>query len=522
MHNRLLLLVCALSFSVSAALSGGTAKSSDLLNVAKPIPTFTLQGNRGLSQTVSAEALGYGRLSFMGSGTWYQQEREYIGTPVNGTHVMTGLAAFSFGVNDHVNVFASGAGFGTLLGSKVGSAGIGTVNAGVLGSLPFPPEVPVRLGAQGYIIAGLSPNQVDTIRTDGYNYFDTRTDFDFAGRLIQSLVFGTESRCVKIHLNEGYIKSLQSGKDNLLLLAGGIQGNITDFFGMGLEINSRTSLSDLQASTDPLWLTPSLIFKTPAVVAFTLGTDISLSQERSTTQISRALEPFHVFGNIVLSFDMLEKKRRNEAEKERNAAYEKAELEKKNQNLKSAADSLAQKAREDSLANVRKADSLAQIAESLARKARQDSIALVETRKSLEEEKSKRSDAEKQLLSTGMLILDAVYFETGRSDISINSRPYLTIIGKMLAKYPKLMLEVGGHTDNVGRTETNMRLSQVRAESVRAFLISVSTDLSSRLTAMGYGSTVPKAENSTADGRKVNRRVELKVLNPDVLKDYNK
>ena len=163
----------------------------------------------------------------------------------------------------------------------------------------------------------------------------------------------------------------------------------------------------------------------------------------------------------------------------------------------------------------KRADSLS------ALKSSQDSILLAETKRRLEEEKSKRSDAEKQLLSTGLLLLDAVYFESGRTEISINSKPYLNIIGKMLLKYPKLQLEVSGHTDNIGGLSMNMRLSQARAESVRMYLMQVAPELSSRMVARGYGPTQPKAENSTANGRKNNRRVEIQVLNKDVLKEYN-
>jgi OmpA-OmpF porin, OOP family len=124
-------------------------------------------------------------------------------------------------------------------------------------------------------------------------------------------------------------------------------------------------------------------------------------------------------------------------------------------------------------------------------------------------------------LSTGLLLLDAVYFESGRTNVSINSKPYLNIIGKMLIKYPKLVLEVAGHTDNVGSETSNYMLSQARAESVRGYLTEIAPELGSRLSAHGYGLTRPKANNNTADGRKINRRVELQVLNRDILKEYN-
>jgi outer membrane protein OmpA-like peptidoglycan-associated protein len=237
------------------------------------------------------------------------------------------------------------------------------------------------------------------------------------------------------------------------------------------------------------------------------------------------LEPFRLLAGLTFSFDLLASKRKAEAEKNRMDAAEKASMGKKNERLQHIADSLAQKTKDDSLEMERqkaareierkRADSLA------ALKAEQDSIALAEARRKLEIEKSKRSDAEKQLLSTGLLLLDAVYFESGRTEISINSRPYLNIIGKMLLKYPKLQLEVQGHTDNVGRYESNMGLSQRRAESVTMYLSRVAPDLSSRLVAHGYGPTQPKEDNKTANGRKINRRVEIQVLNKDVLKEYN-
>jgi OOP family OmpA-OmpF porin len=136
-------------------------------------------------------------------------------------------------------------------------------------------------------------------------------------------------------------------------------------------------------------------------------------------------------------------------------------------------------------------------------------------------EMSKRSDIEKQLLTTGLLVMDAVYFETGKTDISINSKPYLNMLAKMLTKYPKLQIEVAGHTDNVGSEAYNQTLSQGRAASVATYMISQVPELNGRLTSKGYGESMPKADNRTADGRMRNRRTELQVLNKDALQEYN-
>jgi OOP family OmpA-OmpF porin len=66
----------------------------------------------------------------------------------------------------------------------------------------------------------------------------------------------------------------------------------------------------------------------------------------------------------------------------------------------------------------------------------------------------------------------------------------------------------------------NMRLSQARAESVKEYLVRVAPELLSRISARGYGPTQPKSTNSTAEGRKLNRRTELQVLNREALREY--
>jgi OOP family OmpA-OmpF porin len=105
--------------------------------------------------------------------------------------------------------------------------------------------------------------------------------------------------------------------------------------------------------------------------------------------------------------------------------------------------------------------------------------------------------------------------------ITINSKSYLNIIGKMLCKYPKLQIEVGGHTDNIGSQAFNYTLSQSRAEAVRNYLTGVEPALNSKLDAHGYGMSMPKADNGTKEGRLANRRVELRVKNMNALQEYS-
>ena len=101
-----------------------------------------------------------------------------------------------------------------------------------------------------------------------------------------------------------------------------------------------------------------------------------------------------------------------------------------------------------------------------------------------------------------------VNFDTGKSTIKPDSGDTLDAAAAALKEAGDLRIEVGGHTDNVGTPDANLKLSQDRAQSVMAALVErgVKAD---RLTARGYGQTAPIADNRTEDGRAKNRRVEL-------------
>lgn len=101
-----------------------------------------------------------------------------------------------------------------------------------------------------------------------------------------------------------------------------------------------------------------------------------------------------------------------------------------------------------------------------------------------------------------------INFDTGSAVIQADSMSQLDEVAKMLKADSALKLEVGGHTDNVGTPESNMKLSDARAKAVVAELVKqgVTAD---RLTAKGYGQTAPIADNRTEEGRAKNRRVEL-------------
>ncbi len=119
------------------------------------------------------------------------------------------------------------------------------------------------------------------------------------------------------------------------------------------------------------------------------------------------------------------------------------------------------------------------------------------------------------ILENNRLVLQGVTFATGTARLTPNSRTLLRqAYGKLssaLSSTPNLRIEVGGHTDNTGRAATNERLSQQRAQTVVTFLESLGTP-KGILVAKGYGPAEPVADNKTARGRALNRRVELKVL----------
>jgi outer membrane protein OmpA-like peptidoglycan-associated protein len=106
--------------------------------------------------------------------------------------------------------------------------------------------------------------------------------------------------------------------------------------------------------------------------------------------------------------------------------------------------------------------------------------------------------------------LSDVLFDTGKYTLKPDTKISLAKVAVIIQAYPSLKLQVEGYTDNVGSDMLNQKLSENRADSVKAFLIAQGTDPNS-ITSTGYGKSNPVADNSTAAGRAQNRRVELVV-----------
>lgn len=110
------------------------------------------------------------------------------------------------------------------------------------------------------------------------------------------------------------------------------------------------------------------------------------------------------------------------------------------------------------------------------------------------------------------VVLRGVTFETGRSALKPDSYTILDIVAASLVANPDIKIEIGGHTDATGSPATNTRLSQARADAVRAYLATKGV-APERMVAKGYGPTQPVAPNTTPAGRAQNRRVELRQTN---------
>jgi outer membrane protein OmpA-like peptidoglycan-associated protein len=110
------------------------------------------------------------------------------------------------------------------------------------------------------------------------------------------------------------------------------------------------------------------------------------------------------------------------------------------------------------------------------------------------------------------VVLKGVTFETGRSALRPDSYTILDLVATSLVNNPDINVEISGHTDNTGAAATNLRLSQARADAVRAYLATKGV-APERMVAKGYGAAQPIAQNTTSAGRAQNRRVELRRTN---------
>jgi outer membrane protein OmpA-like peptidoglycan-associated protein len=210
-------------------------------------------------------------------------------------------------------------------------------------------------------------------------------------------------------------------------------------------------------------------------------------------------------------------------------AQMKAEAEAATIKAKVEADAAAARIKAEADAAAAKAKAEADAAATKA-KAEQDALRAKEEAAKAEAERARqdaeRAEREKQELRARLLdqlnrILETrdtprglvvtmadVLFDTGKYDLRPTTREKLARLAGIVLANPGLVLQVEGHTDSTGSDELNQKLSEQRAGTTRDYLIQQGLDAGS-ITAKGFGKTMPVADNSTADGRQKNRRVEL-------------
>lgn len=121
-----------------------------------------------------------------------------------------------------------------------------------------------------------------------------------------------------------------------------------------------------------------------------------------------------------------------------------------------------------------------------------------------------RVDATGCIIESQTIALSNVAFELGSDRLTASSQQALNGIAASLRGQSDLAIEVAGHTDSQGSDALNMDLSQRRADAVRSYLIEQGV-AAEQLTAKGYGPHQPVADNATASGRAMNRRVEFRI-----------
>ena len=107
--------------------------------------------------------------------------------------------------------------------------------------------------------------------------------------------------------------------------------------------------------------------------------------------------------------------------------------------------------------------------------------------------------------------MNNLFFDVNKADLDPASFFELDRLIELLNYYPNMEIEISGHTDSDGSEMLNLKLSQQRADAVTKYVLSKKIH-SDRLITKGYGKSKPCADNSTAFGKSLNRRVEFKIL----------
>lgn len=139
--------------------------------------------------------------------------------------------------------------------------------------------------------------------------------------------------------------------------------------------------------------------------------------------------------------------------------------------------------------------------------------------KQAEEMKSDLEGAKIERIGEGIKITfdSGILFKTNSAELQPQAKANIEHLANILKKYPDSDILVEGHTDSDGDDAYNQKLSERRAKAVAAYARSIGV-AGSRMKTVGYGETQPVASNDTAEGKQVNRRVEIAIMANEKMK----
>jgi outer membrane protein OmpA-like peptidoglycan-associated protein len=117
----------------------------------------------------------------------------------------------------------------------------------------------------------------------------------------------------------------------------------------------------------------------------------------------------------------------------------------------------------------------------------------------------------KKMKTGAKIVVENILFNSGKTTLMPSSFPELNKLANLLIENHQVRIEVSGHTDNVGSASVNKKLSKARALTVKNYLVSKGVE-TERVEYEGYGFDQPIAENNSKEGKAMNRRVEIKIL----------
>jgi outer membrane protein OmpA-like peptidoglycan-associated protein len=117
-----------------------------------------------------------------------------------------------------------------------------------------------------------------------------------------------------------------------------------------------------------------------------------------------------------------------------------------------------------------------------------------------------------QMLAVGNVIrLDNLIFQVGKSKITEESYQELDIVHGMMTENTKMVIQLEGHTDYQGNAKENLKLSKARVDAVKTYLVSKGIN-KNRIKTKAFGSTMPLSREESPEGHRMNRRVEMRIL----------